>query len=56
MERTVKYDGEVYINADDLIERIIHHRDYVNGGLEYTQAHNHLIEVIGQIRTEAEYV
>ena len=56
MERTVKYDGEVYINADDLIERIIHHRDYVKGDRSYTQAHNHLIEVIGQIRTEADNV
>ena len=52
LPRTTTVQGEVYINAQDLIGCIEDHKEHVGGGKEdypsaiYRQAHNHIIELI----------
>ena len=48
--RTIKEAGEVYININDIIEKIEDHKNSVNCGgktdIPYGTAHDHIIELI----------
>lgn len=48
--RTIKDDGEVYININDLIRKIEEHKENVKTGgvtdIPYSRAHDHIIELI----------
>lgn len=48
--RTIKNAGEVYININDIINKIEDHKDHVktggSGDAVYQLAHDHIIELI----------
>lgn len=48
--RTIKNAGEVYININDIINKIEDHKDHVKtggaGDYVYQLAHDHIIELI----------